>query len=317
MLGGQGFSASYTRYADAARLIGLSTTVGSRRSALGIGIGATTLHYQSSSTLGLGDVVDVSDLFDEHATGSSSLAGMIAYARPRGRVRVGAGAKLLQRHLSAIRATGFAVDVGAPFVGDWITFGAAVQNVDPDLEFEVERTPISLRTQVGLNVALGSLAGGPLHIVVPAAVTIDEAGDATPGGGVELETLRRVVREKNDRTLDELAEAYAEKTGVRPSRSNLWRTLRRAGITRKRKTLGADEHDRPDVRAEREASVAARLALDPRRLVFVDENGATTKMVRTHARSQKGERAHGTAPGGTYDKLTFFGALTPSGMEQP
>lgn len=55
---------------------------------------------------------------------------------------------------------------------------------------------------------------------------------------------------------------------------------------------------------------AAMPALDPAKLVFVDESDATTKMVRTHARSPKGERARGTAPARRQDTLTFFGALS-------
>jgi len=44
-------------------------------------------------------------------------------------------------------------------------------------------------------------------------------------------------------------------------------------------------------------------------LVAVDETGITTDMVRTHARSARGERAHGSAPHGKWKKLTLIGGI--------
>ena len=54
--------------------------------------------------------------------------------------------------------------------------------------------------------------------------------------------------------------------------------------------------------------------LDPRRLVFVDEAGVTTNMVRTHGRAPRGRRAHGTAPAGRWRRLTVLGALGADGV---
>jgi transposase len=48
--------------------------------------------------------------------------------------------------------------------------------------------------------------------------------------------------------------------------------------------------------------------------VFVDEAGVTTAMVRTFGRAPRGERAHGTAPAGTWRRLTVLGALAAGGV---
>jgi transposase len=48
--------------------------------------------------------------------------------------------------------------------------------------------------------------------------------------------------------------------------------------------------------------------------VFIDEAGVTTAMVRRHARAPKGQRAHGTAPAGTWRRLTVLGALAADGV---
>ncbi len=57
---------------------------------------------------------------------------------------------------------------------------------------------------------------------------------------------------------------------------------------------------------------AARI--DPARLVFLDESGFDTRLVRTHARAPRGQRAHGAAPGGHWRRLTLIGALGLDGL---
>jgi transposase len=48
--------------------------------------------------------------------------------------------------------------------------------------------------------------------------------------------------------------------------------------------------------------------------VFLDEAGVTTNMVRTHGRAPRGQRAYGTAPAGTWRRLTVLGALGVGGV---
>jgi transposase len=48
--------------------------------------------------------------------------------------------------------------------------------------------------------------------------------------------------------------------------------------------------------------------------VFIDESAALTNMVRTEARSPRGERAHGTAPCGRWRRLSIIGALGIEGV---
>ncbi len=54
--------------------------------------------------------------------------------------------------------------------------------------------------------------------------------------------------------------------------------------------------------------------IDPARLVFLDESGFDTRLVRTHARAPRGQRAYGTAPGGHWQRLTLIGALALDGL---
>lgn len=57
--------------------------------------------------------------------------------------------------------------------------------------------------------------------------------------------------------------------------------------------------------------------LDPRRLVFLDETGASTKMARTHGRAACGQRVVDRAPHGHWKTTTFLGALRAEGMTAP
>ena len=50
------------------------------------------------------------------------------------------------------------------------------------------------------------------------------------------------------------------------------------------------------------------------RPVFIDESAALTNSVRTHARSPRGERAHGTAPCGRRRRPSVIGALGVDGI---
>src|SRR4051812_467654 len=80
-----------------------------------------------------------------------------------------------------------------------------------------------------------------------------------------------------------------------------------------KKTLRASERDRADIQAERAVFCERMRQLDAKNLVFLDESGITTAMTPLYARARRGERAHGSAPGG-WRRLTVLGALSGAGM---
>ena len=57
--------------------------------------------------------------------------------------------------------------------------------------------------------------------------------------------------------------------------------------------------------------------LEPERLVFIDETGASTKMARRHGRARRGERCRAPVPHGHWKTTTFVGALRLEGMTAP
>ena len=66
--------------------------------------------------------------------------------------------------------------------------------------------------------------------------------------------------------------------------------------------------------AARTAWRAEAAGIDPERLIFLAESGFDTRLTRTHARAPRGQRAHGTAPGGHWRRLTLIGALGLDGI---
>ena len=67
----------------------------------------------------------------------------------------------------------------------------------------------------------------------------------------------------------------------------------------------------------RQSWFEGQLDLDPERLVFVDETGATTKMARLRGRAPRGERCRAAIPHGHWKTTTFVAGLRLSGMTAP
>lgn len=84
-----------------------------------------------------------------------------------------------------------------------------------------------------------------------------------------------------------------------------------------KKTLHASEQDRPDVKAARDALRAEQPALDASKLVFIDETGFTTNMVRRYGRCPGGQRLLCKTPHGHWRTTTFVAALRGCGLSAP
>jgi transposase len=107
-----------------------------------------------------------------------------------------------------------------------------------------------------------------------------------------------------------------DRLGIPCHIATIARVLRRHGITRKKKTVHAQERDRPDVQAQRVAFTEKLAALGPEHLVFVDEFGTTTAMTRRYGRAPAGERVEGTAPG-AWRNVTLIVGLRPTEVVAP
>jgi transposase len=71
------------------------------------------------------------------------------------------------------------------------------------------------------------------------------------------------------------------------------------------------------VSARREAWSAVQPGLDPEKLVFVDETGASTKMARLRGRAPRGQRCRAPIPHGHWKTTTLVAGLRLGGMTAP
>ena len=81
--------------------------------------------------------------------------------------------------------------------------------------------------------------------------------------------------------------------------------------------MNAAEQDREDVAAAREDLRIEQPTLDPKRLVFIDETAATTKMTRLYGRAPQGERLVDKVPHGHWKTTTFICGLRYNGVTAP
>ena len=71
------------------------------------------------------------------------------------------------------------------------------------------------------------------------------------------------------------------------------------------------------MKAARETWFDGQLDLDPSKLIFIDETGASTKMARLRGRSKRGERCRAGFPHGHWKTTTFTAGLRLDGLSAP
>ena len=81
--------------------------------------------------------------------------------------------------------------------------------------------------------------------------------------------------------------------------------------------MHAAEQDRADVAKARAEWKDSQSALDPKRLVFLDETGTKTNMVRIRGRCKRGQRLIGKIPFGHWKTTTFVAALRCGALTAP
>jgi transposase len=124
--------------------------------------------------------------------------------------------------------------------------------------------------------------------------------------------LDELIGDHPDATLEDLK----RRGDFTCSLKTLWRAVRRRGLTYKRKSLHADQRDRPDVQRKRRVFRRKVRQLEPKRLVFVDETGVTTAMTPAYAWAPRGERAADSAPA-SWETTSLIAAPGREGVRAP
>jgi transposase len=79
----------------------------------------------------------------------------------------------------------------------------------------------------------------------------------------------------------------------------------------------ASEQDRPDVVRRRARWRRLQLALDPKRLVFIDETWTKTNMAPLRGWCRRGDRLNAKVPHGHWQTMTFLAALRHDRIDAP
>ena len=126
----------------------------------------------------------------------------------------------------------------------------------------------------------------------------------------------QLIGETPDVTLAEIVDHLHKRHGLVVAPSTIWRLLDRRGMSFK-KTAHASEQQRPDIWKRRRAWFDGQIDLEPERLVFVDETGASTKMARRYGRAKRGQRCRAPVPHGHWKTTTFTAGLRLGGLTAP
>lgn len=117
-------------------------------------------------------------------------------------------------------------------------------------------------------------------------------------------------------TLAEIVERLLCDRGVRTTDSSVDRFFKRRNVSYKKNS--ARSRTGAARRGRSAATLEGRTALlYTTRLVFVDETGTSTKMVRTRGRCRRGQRLIGKVPFGHWKTTTFTAGLRCDGLVAP
>ena len=100
----------------------------------------------------------------------------------------------------------------------------------------------------------------------------------------------------------------------RVSSSTIGRALLKLKLTRKKKTLSDPRKSVVSNQLKTKLYQLALRQLEPKQLIYLDETGMTINMVREHARSKCGQRAHATKSLNRGTRVSTIGALSCHGL---
>jgi len=107
---------------------------------------------------------------------------------------------------------------------------------------------------------------------------------------IQMTRIKELVLQQPDASLSELCRRYNKARNSKIGTTVMFRAIYNLGFRRKKKSLYAEQQDRPDVKKNREEfrEKIGELAVDD--LIFIDESGANLSFCREYARAIGGER---------------------------
>src|SRR5215211_6245188 len=139
-------------------------------------------------------------------------------------------------------------------------------------------------------------------------------GDRRSRLGEHRAKVLQLVARQPDLTLQEIRSALAASCGGHRRTEHGASVSRWPEIDAQKKTLHAAEQERPDVAQARRVFIRRQPALDPNRLVFIDETWAATNMTRRYGRCARGLRLRASVPHGHWKLTTLVAGLRTTGI---
>jgi hypothetical protein len=111
----------------------------------------------------------------------------------------------------------------------------------------------------------------------------------------------------------------SEELGLKITEASIRRFFKRHQISYKKRCTPASRRGPrwPEVAEARERWKAGQASLDPKTLVFVEETGTNTKLVRAYGRCPMGQRLLGKQPFGHWKTTTFTAGLRCAAITAP
>ena len=134
----------------------------------------------------------------------------------------------------------------------------------------------------------------------------------SPEGELYLKTL---ILEEVDLTLERLCELYGQAYGVRVGVTTMHLTLKRMGLSYKKKTFHDPKQNKEGAEGIKVSYACQLEGVAPEDRIYLDETGSSLNLSLDYGRSPKGERVHDekpTAPGAT---VSTAAVLTGHGIE--
>jgi len=170
---------------------------------------------------------------------------------------------------------------------------AAVFRVSPNTVQELRK----------LFIETGHLEPRPAGAVRPRAVSAE--------GELLLQVL---LRQEVDLTLEELRERYAATYGVTVSLGAMHATLKRLGITRKKKSTYDPHKNTAAVQVETERYHRQIDVIPLEQRLYLDETGSRLNMTLPYGRSPQGERVLDEQPVSPGETVSTVAVLTEQGL---
>ena len=148
--------------------------------------------------------------------------------------------------------------------------------------------------------------------IEPRSCKAVHAHAVSPEGELYLQAL---LLEEADLTLERLCELYGQAYGVRVGVTTMHFTLKRMGLSYKKKTFHDPKRRKEGANGIKDSYLCQLDGVTPENRLYLDETGSSLNLNLDYGRSPKGERVHDEKPAAPGETISTAAVLTERGIE--